>query len=325
MTTPYPVNITRGRVVQHAPASTQGFEAALVDIAQDLLLRHLHDIGLLGELAFKGGTALRKLYAGAAGRFSLDLDFSVASIGTHTATLMALLDAEVSGLALGPFRFGLAERRGKKILTIDTDLGRTGQLTSKLDVNPPPWLEPVKRGWVPLPVHDSYGGPLPSLTVVRVEENVAEKIVRLNRTTTARDVYDLVWLWRNYRDNGGLDRVLVRRLAVLKNWVDTFGLSADGGTQWKKAHSSRPFVPERWLRKRTAAEFDAEDIGQLTVPTPDLDTLASELSAGYSFLTDLTPEEQTVAELHGDSTHRRLVLGMLADLPGGRLPEGTCW
>jgi predicted nucleotidyltransferase component of viral defense system len=76
------------------PASTQGFEAALVDIAQDLLLRHLHDIGLLGELAFKGGTALRKLYAGAAGRFSLDLDFSVASIGTHTATLMALLDAE---------------------------------------------------------------------------------------------------------------------------------------------------------------------------------------------------------------------------------------
>lgn len=34
---------------------------------------------MLDELAFKGGTALRKLYAGNQGRFSLDLDFSVAA------------------------------------------------------------------------------------------------------------------------------------------------------------------------------------------------------------------------------------------------------
>ena len=38
----------------------------------------------LGEhLVFKGGTSLRKLYAGNQGRFSLDLDFSVANPPTN--------------------------------------------------------------------------------------------------------------------------------------------------------------------------------------------------------------------------------------------------
>lgn len=60
----YEVTTTRAHVLRHAPARGQGLDAALVDIAQDLLLRHLHDSGLLDELVFKGGTALRKLYAG---------------------------------------------------------------------------------------------------------------------------------------------------------------------------------------------------------------------------------------------------------------------
>ena len=64
MTGPYPVNLTRARILRHAPTSSQGFEAAVIDIAKDLLLRHLPDVGLLTELAFKGGTALPKLYAG---------------------------------------------------------------------------------------------------------------------------------------------------------------------------------------------------------------------------------------------------------------------
>jgi predicted nucleotidyltransferase component of viral defense system len=91
--TSYDVNITPARVVRHA-ASAQGRDAALIDIAQDLLLRHLDDIGLLVELAFKGGTALRKLYAGNEGRFSLDLDFSVSQIGTDSETVLDLLEAD---------------------------------------------------------------------------------------------------------------------------------------------------------------------------------------------------------------------------------------
>jgi len=319
----YDVTITRARLLRHAPASRQGAEAAVVDIAQDLLLRHLHEIDLLGELAFKGGTALRKLYAGAQGRFSLDLDFSVRDLDGDPATILELLIEAVTDLQLGPFRYGTANRRGKTHLTIATDLTVTGALTSKLDVNPPPWLEPVTRGWVPMPIHDQYGGPLPELTIVRLEENVAEKIARLNRTTTARDVYDLVWLWKHYRDDGGLDTALVRRLTVLKIWVDAHGLTGPAGLAWNPGHEAFAFDPEQWLRPRSAAEFDVQDIGQLSVPAPNLDELATDLINGYRFLGALDPDEVQVARIDGGD--RALVLRMLTELPTTRLHTGAIW
>lgn len=133
-----------------------------------------------------------------------------------------------------------------------------------------------------MPIHDAYGGPLPELSTVRLEENVAEKVARLNRTTTARDVYDLVWIWRHYRDGEGLDRDLVRRLAVLKIWVDAFGLHSRLGAHWKPGHEARPFDPDAWLRVRPTAEFDREDIGELTVPHPTSATWPLTWSAGTS-------------------------------------------
>lgn len=320
----YDVNIQIGHLGRHAPANNQGREAALVDIAQDLLLRHLSDEGVLDWLVFKGGTALRKLYAGKDGRFSLDLDFSVRDVGVNADEVQGMLQEVVVGLELGPFTYGVTERRGKKTLTIETPLGTTGTLTSKLDVNPPPWLEPVARPWVHLPIHDTYGGPLPMLPCVRLEENIAEKVARLNRTTTARDVYDLVWLWTDYRraPDSLLDADLVRRLAVLKIWVDAFGLTAQG-TEWKQGHEAVAFDAAHWLRVRDADDFDVEDIGQLAVPTPDLDELAAGLRTHYAFLGALDEDEEQVASLNGGD--RKLVLEMIAGLPTSRLTEGTCW
>lgn len=100
------MSITRARLLRHAPTTRQGLEAAAMDVAQDLLLRHLSEIGLLDELAFKGGTALRKLYAGTQGRFSLDLDFSVRDLDGDADTILALLIEAVTGLHIGPFSYG---------------------------------------------------------------------------------------------------------------------------------------------------------------------------------------------------------------------------
>lgn len=77
------MNIQPGHIARHTPqgAGSQGREAALIDIAQDLLLADLHDKGVLRRFALKGGTAIRKFYAGKAGRFSLDLDFAVIDPG----------------------------------------------------------------------------------------------------------------------------------------------------------------------------------------------------------------------------------------------------
>jgi predicted nucleotidyltransferase component of viral defense system len=321
----YAVRLTVAHVLRHAPAqSAQGRDAALVDIAQDLLLRHLTDTEVLSHVAFKGGTALRKLYAGADGRFSTDLDFAVKGVGDDPGTVTELLVETIDGAVVGPFRFGVSERRGRYSVTYDSDLGAVTYLKSQLDIGPPPWLAPEQRPWVPLPVHGSYGGPLPSLDLVCLEENLAEKIARLNRRTPARDVYDLVWVAERYARRPGnlVEWPLVRRLAVLKCWVDTYGLAASGSV-WKRAEDPRPFDPDHWLRKRRRGDFDDEDIGLLANPAPDLDDLADAMRSAYSFLAELDPDERHVVE--GGGAVRPDALRLLAALPGGRLGLGTCW
>ena len=190
------VSINPGHIARHTPryAGAQGKEAAIIDIAQDLLLRHLHGKGVLNNLAFKGGTALRKFYAGKLGRFSLDLDFSVINIGLDDNLVLADLVTSIEELRVGPFRYTLTERRGKWSIGYEYDNYEDITLKTKLDVSSPPWLYPIYREWVPMPIHKQYGiPPLPRLQIVRLEENIAEKIARLNRLTPARDMYDLVW------------------------------------------------------------------------------------------------------------------------------------
>lgn len=301
-----------------------GREAAIIDAAQDLLLRHLHDVGVLDSLSFKGGTALRKLYAGAEGRFSTDLDFSASDIGDDTEIIVSLLAEAIEGEEIGPFRYGISERRGKRYLVIDSEFGSAENLSSKLDVSPPPWLAARARPWVHMKIHERYGGSLPELHAVRLEENMAEKIARLNRTTTARDVYDLVWIMRVWRHREGseLDLSLIRRLAVLKIWADLHGVTSETAV-WKSSHGAEPLDIDRWLRTRTAREFDDENIGLLAVPAPSLDDLGEQLSYCFAFLAELDDDERVVARTHG--ADRDLVLKMLADLPGARLARGTCW
>jgi hypothetical protein len=61
----------------------------------------LHEAGELEALVFKGGTALRKLYAGNQGRFSLDLDFSLAAPTDSEAVVFDLVGA-IDGAAPPP-------------------------------------------------------------------------------------------------------------------------------------------------------------------------------------------------------------------------------
>ena len=316
------IHLTRAHLLRHSPrgAGSQGQEAVLVDVAQDLLLRDLHEVGLMHDLVFKGGTALRKLYAGTAGRFSLDLDFCVRDIGTQASTVLDLLEDHVTGLKLGPFTFAIEHRRGKRHLVVRSDeLGSPESLSSKLDVSPPPWLESVNRGWVPMPIHQRYGNPpLPALPVVRLEENLAEKIARLNRATPARDMYDLRWVADNLL-RSELDPSLIRRLAVLKIWVDTQGVTAADGTAWLPAHSGGPFDPTQWLRIRDPREYDEEDIGVLAVPAPRLRDLSADVSAKYAFLQQLDADERVVAA--AQARDRPTVLRMLGSLPGHRLRD----
>ena len=85
--------ITTGWLARHTPQGPGGRQAALIDIAQDLLLARLCERGVFDHLVFKGGTALRRLNAG---RFSTDLDFSVRNPDDPEA-VAELLRGEIDG------------------------------------------------------------------------------------------------------------------------------------------------------------------------------------------------------------------------------------
>jgi predicted nucleotidyltransferase component of viral defense system len=314
------LNITAGLIARHTPAGagSGGRDAAIIDIAQDLLLRDLHSRKALDRVVFKGGTALRKLYAGRQGRFSLDLDFSLADIGHDLDAVLLDLVGAIDQTRIGPFVYGVTERRGKWSLTVDSPFSDDDlSLTSKLDMSPAVWIEPRVRGWVPMPIQKAYGSPaLPHIRVIRLEENIAEKIARLNRVTTARDMYDLSWIAEHRHELKVLDTALIRRLAVLKIWVDSNGLSSPAAV-WKPGHEPSQFVPDNWLRVRDADEFDLEDIGALTVPTPSAAHLSTVVRNHFAFLADLDDDERQIAL--GIEQDRHHVLSLLSGLPGGRL------
>jgi len=190
-------------------------------------------------------------------------------------------------------------------------------LSSKLDISPPPWLSPIFRSWVPMPIHKQYGTePLPSIQTIRLEENIAEKISRLNRTTPARDMYDLAWIATNPNIAKTLDKSLIRRLAVLKNWVDANGIHF-GKTWWRPGFESFTFDPVKWLRDRSNEDFDIEDIGTLAVPTPTAKYLTETVRIHYGFLSDIDDDECRLAEIKEQD--RALAIRLLSELPDQRL------
>lgn len=305
--------ITTGWLARHTPQGPGGRQAALIDIAQDLLLAQLHQQGIFDHLVFKGGTALRKLYAGNAGRFSTDLDFSVRNPDDEPEAVAELLRGEIGGQDIDGFRYFVEDHRGRTQVRYETPLGGVGNLSTKLDIGPAPWLPPDERGWVRLPVHAAYDLP-PAILVMSLAENMAEKIARLTRRTPARDVYDLAWI-SSTSPHSGFDRALVRRLAVLKNWVDQHGLSSPPAA-WRPVTGAIPYDPGRWQMTRRAADFDEDSIGILAVPPPSLDALGDQLRTHFGFLADLDSTERRIVA--GGAGSRNLVLEALSNLPGSR-------
>jgi predicted nucleotidyltransferase component of viral defense system len=75
--------ITQGFLSRHFQGRRGMADAALLDVAQDYALKFLSDQGLFDVGAvLNGGTSLRKLRAGNAGRFSTDLDFAAPDVET---------------------------------------------------------------------------------------------------------------------------------------------------------------------------------------------------------------------------------------------------
>ncbi len=275
--------ITKGYVARHIPPKSRlGVDVAILDIAQDFLLAHLAERGVFELVTFKGGTALRKLFAGAAGRFSTDIDLAPVEPSADRDALAAIVAREC-GVTLGPFAFSVTNNRGRWQISVMSDFGNPG-LTMKLDVGAPCWLAPQSRAFVPTATQERYGFFLSKLPCMRLEEILAEKIARLTHKATARDASDLVWVART-SPHSQFDRARTRRLAMLKVWVDNNGM----GPAWKPTLACAPFSSDRWLAPR--AIWDDDQIGLLASPPPSLRDLESGLRASYAWIAELSADE----------------------------------
>jgi hypothetical protein len=239
---------------------------------------------------------------------------ATADVNTDRQTVAQIVAGE-SDVTLGPFRFRPSESRGRWHITVSSSLGDP-KISIKLDVGPPCWLTPELRAFVPIATQERYGFKLPAIPTMRIEETLAEKIARLTRTSTARDASDLVWV-ATTSPHSGFRRDLVRRLTILKVWVDIHGLRPG----WNPAVAPVRLKPEVWLSARDS--WDDEQIGMLTHPPPSLGQLGTDLQHCYSWLRELSEEETRWAG--ADPNDRGLVIEGIRNLAGSALAQAHLW
>jgi len=266
--------ITEGYLVRHYQGIRGARDAALLDIAQDHALFHLHRMGLFDQgLVFKGGTALRKYRAGANGRFSTDLDFA-ADEAVVIDTLAAIENVDIDGFRFQAVDLGDDGRRAT--LIVDTPFGRP-DIAAKIELARHPLSLPVEvLAPMPVPIHRVYGFDVPTVPVVNQAEAIAEKLARFRRVDLARDLYDLAWY-----SGRPFDEPLVRRLWVLKTYRDIV----------RDQRGGKPIDPEQILHARKADDFRSEDIGYLTGKVDILGWMAT-VARRFAFLRDLDEQEQ---------------------------------
>ena len=92
-----------------------------------------------------------------------------------------------------------------------------------------------------------------------------------------------------------IDKDLIRRLVVLKIWVDSYGMHY-GNVYWHPAQDPSVFDSEKWLNGRNPKDVNAEDIGTLAVPEPATEEMINMLKKNFAFLLNLDDTEKEIAK-----------------------------
>lgn len=292
--------LNRSLVTRHALGRADAYDAALLDVAQDHLLYLLDEAGMFtdGQLAFKGGTSLRKCRLGNDGRFSTDLDFAA----PNEATVLEVCEV-IDGARVAGFEYRLDSTRGDgrhwNLRVNHPDLGTPDIAASVEFARRPLALPTDDLAFIPLPIHKQYGFALPVLPVVAEAEACAEKLARYRRVALGRDLYDL-----HQFANRTIDEPLVRRMWVLKVWGDVVD----------DRRGTKPADPNEVLHHRRERDYQPDSIGLLVRPV-DITAWEERVRTRFQFLAELDDDERRWAAC--DERHRREVDAALGTLRAG--------
>ena len=274
------------------------------EIALTYVLRILADQDLLSHLAFKGGTAIRKLHLGSRGRFSLDLDFTaIGSIDPETLILdlvNALHDRTHYGLTFSiksPDYYATTTSAGAEIM-YRHEWVTDGRFGIQVSFRAEPILPIKDIPLLPERYFDWLGIQLPEIPSLDLHEIIGEKIRATAQRRRVRDVFDLYQF-----ANRKFSRPTVRKIAVIKCWETNFS-----------------FDPETFLDSIQDSQYDWSDLRRLVRRGWEIhaEEIINQVQNGFAFLTDLTPEETI---LTGDPYSRehevyRVLVDELRNLSG---------
>lgn len=270
------------RLVQwYASDAGVDLDIAEREIVLTYVLSILSDGGLLNRLAFKGGTAIRKLYLGGTGRFSLDLDFTAIGDVTPDALALDLIgllhEQTYHGLTFtipSPDYYATDDSCGAEV-TYRHDwvtAGRFGvQISFRAQPLLPVMLTPLRSeryfDWMDIEPPD-----VPALSLLEV---IGEKVRAATQRTRVRDLYDLYQLARQ-----PFDRDVVRRIVIIKCWETRYA-----------------FDPVTFLAGLPEAKYDWSDLSRLVrrdrLAAPD--EIIQTVQQAYAFLGEMTEEEARLA------------------------------
>jgi predicted nucleotidyltransferase component of viral defense system len=249
------------------------------DVVLTYALHALHEDGVMDHLAFKGGTCLRKVVFGSAGRFSEDLDFTIASAKPEDDILVRLaasFNRDHHGIAFALKDFYKTDDGASFGGDVHyrhewNDSGRFRLQVSlrerpTLPVNALPMLA---QGFFSQLEFEPF--PVRSLAVV---ELASEKVRAAYQRVKVRDLYDLHRL-----ASVTFDGDLLRRLAVLKLW-----------------QVRDPFSPDAFFARIRDGSYEWEELARLLRANdrPEAEVVLGSVESRFAGLRNLTGLERAV-------------------------------
>ena len=295
-------------------AKSSGLRDKLVaerDVVLTYALRVLFDTSLLDHLAFKGGTCLRKMVFGPAGRFSEDLDFTFASKrkpGDIHEELLDVFNREHYGIRFRPCDFYGPEGGASFGVRIRYRhaWNDSGGFHLQISMRERPTL-PLRTGKMMDPACFKFME-FPPFDVLWMEplEMLSEKVRAAVQRVKVRDLYDL---WRFTSDVW--DGEVLRRLVVLKLW-----------------QVREPFEPDAFFKRIRGKEYDWDDLRRLLRKSdrPSPKKILKAVESRYVVLRDLSPlERRLVLEAksgRNEALADRLRARIRRDFSMGRASDG---
>lgn len=285
-------------VTFYARSSAVPLDVAERDVVLTYVLRILSE-STLPELAFKGGTCLKKTYFGRTGRFSMDLDFT--SLGVTVEKLKNVLGDQLHNHSHYGINFKIAEENVRGGFGADAESyiavvdyahsWNASGFTFEVSYRENPLL-PLQDVLISDELYFKF---LEfrrfSLRCLQKEELLSEKLRAAFQRIRGRDLYDLYLF-----SERPFDRDLVRKLVVVKCW-----------------NVREPFIPESLLDQISTEKYDWGDLQRLVrkEDLPPQATVVRKVVEAYEFLKDLDSDLNKIVEDSKSHRNSRLVAEVL--------------